>query len=177
MSLDSHANRIRGDDIIKGSTRGGRAPSKGLMNRALSEFESPRRQNKAPPCRSLSCRRAGIGSRLTFQSRLERERERRAQESRWSIAIGRRGAVVSPARWRCRQFFYYESGHERRRARTHTWRSCSKESSFTSDFTDRDSRWLSVVSRTVLCRSILCIYQTLSRATESIIRYWKWSKW
>jgi len=76
----------------------------------------------------------------------------RPQESRWSIAIGRRGAVVSPARWRCRQFFYYESGHERRRARTrahtygrdapHAWRSCSKESSFTSDFTDRDSRWI-----------------------------------
>ena len=51
-----------------------------------------------------------------FQSR----RPRSAQESRWSIAIGRRGAVVSPARWRCRQFFYYEPGHARSRERTRT---------------------------------------------------------
>lgn len=74
-----------------------------------------RGQNKAPPCRPRRAGRAEIGPRLTFQSR---RASARAQESSWSIAIGRRGAVVSPARWRCRQFFYYESGHERRRART-----------------------------------------------------------
>lgn len=159
--LDSHANRIRGDDIIKGSTQGGCAPSKGLMNRALSEFESPRRQNKAPPCR-----RAGIGSRgsLSRAGELGSKREKGTREplinSYWSAGSRRvAGAVAMSSIFLLRV-------RTRTKARTHT---CLKELPPRRVPSHRISQIAipadSVVSRSVLCRLVLCIYQMPSRAT------------
>lgn len=77
--LDSHANRIHGDDIIKGPEVDG-APSKGLMNRALSEFESPRRDRIKRLL--VGAPRSVLEAHFPESASLGSKRERRAQESR-----------------------------------------------------------------------------------------------
>jgi len=70
-------------------------------------------KNKASPCRipveSLRVPRSVRGSLSRAGSGTRGEQ---------LINSYRQGVVVLPARWRCRQFFYYESGHARRRSRT-----------------------------------------------------------
>lgn len=127
------------------------------MNRALSEFESPRRQNKAPPCRRAGIVRGSLSRAGEHGSREKGTREPLIN-SYWSAGSRRvAGAVAMSSIFLLRV-------RTRTQARTHT---CLEELLRRRVPSHRISQIAipadSVVSRAVLRQLVLCIYQMLSR--------------